>query len=108
MSCISDVGLKEEHQRFEYGEAPIYAWTDITWLLDREGVSWGYYVAPGTCSFPPCHGPALDGPEGTTPASKNPLPGFATCTRPDSRTTSSTTGLRAERPARDAPVGGPR
>jgi phospholipase C len=78
MSCISNVDPREEYQRFEYGEAPIYAWTDITWLLDRGGVSWGYYVAPGTCSFPPCHGRALDSPEGTTPASKNPLPGFAT------------------------------
>ena len=78
MSCISDVGLGEEHQRFEYGEAPIYAWTDITWLLDREGVTWGYYVAPGTCSFPPCRGRTLDGLGGTTPASKNPLPGFTT------------------------------
>jgi phospholipase C len=78
MSCISDVGLGEEHQRFEYGEAPIYAWTDITWLLDRDGVSWGYYVAPGTCSFPPCPGKAPDGPAGTTSAPKNPLPGFAT------------------------------
>jgi phospholipase C len=78
MSCISDVDLKEEHQRFDYGEAPIYAWTDITWLLDREGVSWGYYVAPGTCSFPPCHGRAPDGPEGATSATRNPLPGFAT------------------------------
>jgi phospholipase C len=78
MSCISNVDLREAHQRFEYGEAPIYAWTDITWLLDRGGVSWGYYVAPGTCSFPPCHDRAPDSPEGTTPASKNPLPGFAT------------------------------
>ena len=56
---------------------PDLAWTDITWLLDREGVSWGYYVAPGTCSFPPCHGRALDGADGTTSASKNPLPRFA-------------------------------
>ena len=76
MSCISDVDLKEEHERFEYGEDPIYAWTDITWLLDREGVSWGYYVAPGTCSFPPCHGQAIDGAEGSTTATRNPLPGF--------------------------------
>ncbi|MGA9160206.1 MAG: alkaline phosphatase family protein [Actinomycetota bacterium] len=79
MSCVSNVDLKEESQRFEYGEDPIYAWTDITWLLDRGGVSWGYYVAPGTCSFPPCHGERIDGPEGsTTTASRNPLPGFAT------------------------------
>ena len=30
MSCIWNVDLKEEHKRFEYGEGPIYAWTDIT------------------------------------------------------------------------------
>ncbi len=78
MSCISNVDLKEESQRFEYGEDPIYAWTDITWLLDRGGVSWGYYVAPGTCSFPPCNGQAIDGPDGATTATRNPLPGFAT------------------------------
>ncbi len=77
MSCVSDVDLKEEENRFDYGEAPVYAWTDITWLLDRAGVSWAYYVAPGTCSFPPCDDD--DGSEGgTTPSTKNPLPGFAT------------------------------
>jgi phospholipase C len=26
---------------------PIYAWTDLTYLLHRNGVSWGYYVANG-------------------------------------------------------------
>jgi len=76
MSCISNVDLKEDSQRWEYGEDPVYAWTDITWLLDRQGVSWGYYVAPGTCSFPPCEGGPAEGPDGTTPSSKNPLPGF--------------------------------
>src|SRR5262245_20457517 len=75
MSCISNVDLKEDAQRWEYGEDPIYAWTDITWLLDRHDVSWGYYVAPGTCSFTPCDGPQ-EGPEGTTASTKNPLPGF--------------------------------
>jgi phospholipase C len=75
MSCISNVDLKEEGQRWEYGEEPIYAWTDITWLLDRHDVSWGYYVAPGTCSFPPCPN-TQEGPGGTTPSAKNPLPGF--------------------------------
>ena len=78
MSCISDVDLKEDDERFGYGEDPIYAWTDITWLLDRGDVSWGYYVAPGTCSFPPCHGERIDGPEGATTATRNPLPGFTT------------------------------
>jgi phospholipase C len=28
--------------------APRYAWTDITYLLHRSGVSWRYYVASGT------------------------------------------------------------
>lgn len=27
---------------------PIYAWTDITYLLHQAGVTWGYYVFPGT------------------------------------------------------------
>ncbi|MEX2420338.1 MAG: alkaline phosphatase family protein, partial [Actinomycetota bacterium] len=76
MSCVSDVDLREEEERFEYGEEPIYAWTDITWLLDRGGVSWAYYVAPGTCSFPPCDDD--NGQLGTTPSTKNPLPGFTT------------------------------
>lgn len=78
MSCFSNVDLKGPEQRWEYGEEPIYAWTDITWLLDQQGVSWGYYVAPGTCAFPPCA--ALDGEDGqkNTPSNRNPLPGFTT------------------------------
>jgi phospholipase C len=27
---------------------PIYAWTDLTYLLHQNGVSWGYYVLEGT------------------------------------------------------------
>jgi phospholipase C len=26
----------------------LYAWTDLTWLMNRDHVSWKYYVAPGT------------------------------------------------------------
>jgi phospholipase C len=29
------------------GKPPDYAWTDLTWLLHRYHVSWGYYVAKG-------------------------------------------------------------
>ena len=29
-------------------DAPIYAWTDLTYLLHKQKVSWGYYVVPGT------------------------------------------------------------
>ena len=30
MSCVSNVDLKKSEERWEYGEEPIYAWTDIT------------------------------------------------------------------------------
>ena len=29
------------------GKQPDYAWTDLTWLLHRDHISWGYYVAKG-------------------------------------------------------------
>jgi phospholipase C len=29
-------------------DAPIYAWTDLTYLLRKQHVSWGYYVVAGT------------------------------------------------------------
>ncbi|HKZ75337.1 MAG TPA: alkaline phosphatase family protein, partial [Actinomycetota bacterium] len=55
MSCKSDLGLYEEWQIQKRGaQEPLYAWTDITWLLNRYGVSWSYYVAPGTCIEGPC------------------------------------------------------
>jgi hypothetical protein len=35
--------------RFQPGSAtrPLYAWTDLTYLLHRYGVSWGYYIVSG-------------------------------------------------------------
>jgi phospholipase C len=72
MSCVSNTDLKPFAQRWEYGERPIYAWTSITWLLDRENVSWGYYAANGTCELPPCDD--RSGP--SSPATRNPLAGF--------------------------------
>jgi len=79
MSCRSDLFLDEPGQLHRYGDAPIYAWTDITYLLHREGVSWAYYVAPATCVERPCDLPegARIG-DGRTPSGKNPLPGFVT------------------------------
>jgi len=38
------------------GRRPIYAWTDLTYLLHRNGVSWGYYVVTG--SEPDCENDA--------------------------------------------------
>jgi phospholipase C len=56
-----------------------YAWTDLTYLLHRYGVSWAYYVFQGT--EPDCEqdsamtcAPVQQGP--TTPGIWNPLPSF--------------------------------
>ncbi len=58
---------------------PLYAWTDITYLLHRYGVPWAYYVFQGT--EPDCEDdsamtckPVAQGP--TTPGIWNPLPHF--------------------------------
>jgi phospholipase C len=75
MSCTSDlqqVGVLAEQRGGAH--PPIYAWTDITWLLKRQGISWAYYAGKNLC-----------GPEvpvkrclanGATPA-QNPLPAFS-------------------------------
>ncbi|MGI8904604.1 MAG: alkaline phosphatase family protein, partial [Solirubrobacteraceae bacterium] len=56
-----------------------YAWTDMTYLLHRQSVSWGYYVFKG--SEPDCEddaavtcAPVAQGPQ--TPGIWNPLPSF--------------------------------
>jgi phospholipase C len=58
---------------------PLYAWTDLTYLLHAYGVSWGYYVFKG--AEPDCENdsamtcaPVAQGP--TTPGIWNPLPHF--------------------------------
>ena len=58
---------------------PSYAWTDLTYLLHKNGVSWGYYVYKG--SEPDCdNGAALScapvGQNAKTPGIWNPLPYF--------------------------------
>jgi phospholipase C len=54
MSCRSNLSLKAPAQRWDYGDDPIYAWTDITWLLDANHISWRYYIGRDTCWEPPC------------------------------------------------------
>ena len=49
MSCRSDINLHGDRWRWLPGDDPIYAWTDITWLLDAQKVSWRYYLANDTC-----------------------------------------------------------
>src|SRR4029077_19123368 len=60
--------------------APDYPWTDLTYLLYKAGVSWGYYVAPGT--EPDCADGSTKCPDiqqrATTPGFWNPLAYFDT------------------------------
>jgi phospholipase C len=61
--------------------APIYAWTDLTYLLHQRRVSWGYYVVAGT--EPDCENDAAMScapirQNATTPGIWNPLPYFDT------------------------------
>ncbi len=58
---------------------PNYAWTDLTYLLHKDGVSWGYYVYKG--SEPDCDDDAAmscapTGQNAKTPGIWNPLPYF--------------------------------
>jgi phospholipase C len=59
---------------------PNYAWTDLTYLLHKNGVSWGYYVYKG--SEPDCDSNAAMscapvGQNAKTPGIWNPLPYFS-------------------------------
>jgi phospholipase C len=60
---------------------PIYAWTDLTYLLYKQHVSWGYYVVSGT--EPDCENDAAETcapvhQSANTPGIWNPLPFFDT------------------------------
>jgi len=61
--------------------APDYAWTDLTYLMHNNGVSWGYYVVTGT--EPDCRNDAAVSCAAVrqgakTPGIWNPLPYFDT------------------------------
>jgi phospholipase C len=60
---------------------PDYAWTDLTYLLHKKSISWGYYVVAG--GEPDCRNPeelscALVHQDDKTPGIWNPLPYFDT------------------------------
>jgi phospholipase C len=60
---------------------PIYAWTDLTFLLHRKQISWGYYVVNGTepdCERDESVSCAPVRQTSTTPGIWNPLPYFDT------------------------------
>jgi len=61
--------------------APIYAWTDLTYLLHKKNVTWGYYIVEG--SEPDCEDDAETNcppvvQSRRTPGIWNPLPYFDT------------------------------
>jgi len=92
-SCVNRPGLVGHHVSDGWvgtssgggaprpARTPVYAWTDLTYLLHRHHVSWGYYVTPGP--EPDCR---RDGAfvcrdvaqRADTPGIWNPLPGFVT------------------------------
>jgi phospholipase C len=76
MSCTSNLELAEEaNVQRGHEDVPIWAWTDITYLLHENDVSWGYYVGDDTCLFDPC---SKDKSGERTVAQQNPLPWFTT------------------------------
>ena len=76
MSCTSNLELAEEAEvQRSREDRPIWAWTDITYLLHENDVSWGYYVGDDTCLFDPCPN---DKSGQRTVAQQNPLPWFTT------------------------------
>jgi phospholipase C len=75
MSCSSDLELSGEAAAMRANEnRPIWAWTDITYLLHEQGVSWAYYVGNDTCAFECTNARG----EQRTVAQQDPLPWFTT------------------------------
>ncbi|HEY1593612.1 MAG TPA: alkaline phosphatase family protein [Solirubrobacteraceae bacterium] len=73
--------FQEHNLGIDAPRTPSYAWTDLTYLLHKARVSWGYYVFKGT--EPDCEDdavlsckPVSQGP--STPGIWNPLPYFTT------------------------------
>jgi phospholipase C len=89
MSCINalqspsnppDFGRARRRATQPNATPPDYAWTDLTYLLHKDNVSWKYYVQAGT--EPDCANDAADCPPVNqnvrTPGIWNPLPYFDT------------------------------
>jgi phospholipase C len=70
-----------QRQLGQSGAPPDYAWTDLTYLLHKNGVSWGYYVFQGTepdCEQDASLSCAPVAQRAATPGIWNPLPYFDT------------------------------
>ncbi len=62
MACHNDPNVDSDNILYNKdpnatSSPPIYAWTDLTWLLHKNKVSWAYYVAEGT--EPDCENDAM-------------------------------------------------
>jgi phospholipase C len=70
MSCVNSLN----------DASPNHAWTDLTYLLHKNGVSWAYYLFPGTApdSDDGTNGVPTDTQSPQTPGIWNPLAGFTT------------------------------
>jgi phospholipase C len=82
LSCVGAPRAPATPPSFnKVGTVPDYAWTDLTYLLHRHHVSWGYYVFAG--AEPDCEDDedvtcAPVGQNAKTPGIWNPLPYFDT------------------------------
>jgi phospholipase C len=70
-SCANELSMGEQSSTPD-------AWTDLTYLLSRAGVSWGYYAYEPAGAAATC-GETL--PKSDTPSMWNPLPCFLTVTQ---------------------------
>ena len=76
MTCSSNVELADQNTIMrQHRDEPIWGWTDITYLLEKQDVSWAYYVGNDTCLFDPC---SSDKEGRRTASQQNPLPWFTT------------------------------
>ena len=79
-SAVQNPGSPPGEAQNVDGAIPDYAWTDLTYLLHKEHVSWAYYVFKG--QQPDCEDDAMlckaVGQDAQTPGIWNPLPWFDT------------------------------
>ncbi len=76
MSCQTDIELSDPAPQ----QGPDLAWTDLTWLLHKAGITWAYYVSEG--DEPDCALGAMScaprPQRAAAPGLWNPLPWFET------------------------------
>jgi phospholipase C len=80
MSCVNALDAPDSPDAAPSSRAPLYAWTDLTYLLHKHHISWRYYVFNGT--EPDCEDDGMfctPVPQNAkTPGIWNPLPWFET------------------------------